>query len=170
MEHQQVSIIVALAKNNVIGADNKLIWHLPADLKHFKNTTMGHTLIMGRKTYESIGKPLPGRRTIVVSKNPDYFGDGFEVARSLDEAIQLSKGSNKVFIVGGAQIYTQSIDLPSVDKLLVTEIDASFAGDTYFPKIDKRKWKLIERIDHSPDEKNQYSYRFLTYHRKKVKN
>lgn len=168
MKKNEASIIVALAKNNVIGADNKLIWHLPADLKHFKNTTMGHTLIMGRKTYVSIGRPLPGRRTIVVSKNPNFTGEGFEVAKSLEEAFEVAGDSSKIFIVGGAQIYKQSINLPDVNTLYVTEVDASFEGDSYFPKIDKRKWKLIDRTSHKADEKNPYNYSFVTYQRRRM--
>jgi len=170
MEKPRVSIIVALAKKNVIGANNKLLWHLPADLKHFKHTTTGHTLIMGRKTYESIGRPLPGRRTIVVTKNPKFSGEGFEVARSLEQAFETAKHSNQIFVVGGAQIYQQSINLPSLNHLIVTEVDASFEGDAFFPKIDKRKWKMIERVDHKADERNPYNYSFLTYQRRKKQN
>ncbi len=165
MEGLQASIIVALAKKNVIGADNKLPWHLPADLQHFKRTTMGNTIIMGRKTFQSIGRSLPGRRTIVVSKNTSFAGYGVEVAKSLQEALELAKGPKEVFIVGGAQIYDQAINLPVIKSLRVTEVDASFNGDSFFPKIDKRKWKLIERIDHKSDEKNPHDYSFLTYQR-----
>ncbi len=167
METQEVDIIVALAKKNVIGSGNKLIWHLPADLKYFKSVTTGHTLIMGRKTYASIGRPLPGRRTIVVSKNTNFVGEGFEVARSLREAFELAKDSKKVFVVGGAQIYKQAIEMPEVSRLLVTRIEASFKGDVFFPKIDRRKWKLTDQIDHKADEKNPHNFSFLTYQRRK---
>lgn len=159
-------LIVAAAHNNVIGNENRLIWHLPADLKHFKNLTMGHTMIMGRKTFESIGMPLKGRKTIIVTSQEDYNAPGCEVANSLDEALKMVKDEKEVFVAGGAQIYQQIIDNHHVRRIFMTRIFASFEGDTYFPAIDPDKWELVEREDHQPDEKNLYSFSFQTYKRK----
>lgn len=159
-------IVAAVANNNVIGNENRLIWHLPADLKHFKELTTGHTMIMGRKTFESIGQPLKGRKTIVVTTQPDYDAQGCQLAHSIEEAIKMVKHEKEVFIAGGAEIYRQTIDLYYTRRIYLTRIYANFEGDTFFPEIDPEKWQVIEREDHQPDEKNQYSYSFLTYKRK----
>ncbi len=159
-------IIVAIANNNVIGNENRLIWHLPADLKHFKNLTMGHTMIMGRKTYESIGQPLKGRKTIIVTRQQDYQAPGCQIAHSLDDAIRMAKDEKEVFVAGGAQIYQQVIDHPALKKMFVTRIYANFDGDSFFPAIDPEKWEPIDREDHDADEKNQYRYSFFTYKKK----
>lgn len=158
--------MAAIAKNNVIGKDNNLIWHLPADLKYFKNTTKGHTLIMGRKTYESLGNPLPHRDSLVVTRNKDYSSDGITVFHSLENAIEYSekKGLEKVFILGGGEIYLQSMDIAK--KLIITEVHDEFDGDTYFPKIDKVIWKEVRREEHKADEKNKYDFAFVEYLRK----
>jgi dihydrofolate reductase len=162
----KLTIIAAVANNHVIGADNRLLWHLPADLKHFKSLTMGHTMIMGRKTFESIGKPLPGRRTIVVTRKEDYDAQGCGIAHSLEKAFKMLKKSEEAFVVGGADIYQQTINLHQAHKLIITRVFASFEGDAFFPDVDPNKWKLVERNDHKADEKNPYDFTYLTYKRK----
>ena len=158
--------MAAIAKNNVIGKDNNLIWHLPADLRFFKQTTKGHTLIMGRKTFESLGNPLPHRDSLVVTRNKDYTSDGITVFHSLENALAYAekKGLGKVFILGGGEIYRQSMDI--ADKLIITEVHEEFEGDTYFPEIDKDTWKEISREEHKADEKNKYDFAFVEYVRK----
>jgi dihydrofolate reductase len=162
----KITIIAAVANNHVLGANNKLLWHLPADLKYFKNLTMGHTMIMGRKTFESIGKALPGRRTIVVTRKKNYDAQGCDVVHSLNEAFELAKGNEEVFVVGGAEIYQQTIDLPQTKKLYITRVFALFDGDAFFPNVDPGKWKLTERNDQQANEKNPYHFTFLTYERR----
>lgn len=162
----KLNIIAAIANNNVIGNENRLIWHLPADLKHFKDVTMGHTMIMGRKTYESIGQPLKGRKTIIVTTQEDYTAKGSHVVNSIEQALKMAKDEKEVFIVGGAQIYEQLIDNRLVKKIYLTRIFASFDGDSFFPEIDPEKWELIEREDFQADDKNLYSYSFMNYKRK----
>ena len=159
-----LSIIAAVAQNNIIGKDNKLVWHMPADLRYFKNTTMGHTMIMGRKTFESFGKPLPGRRSIVVTRQKDWHYEGVEVTHSLEEAIELAPKDKEVFIVGGAEIYRQA--LPLCDKMYLTVIHHDFEGDTAFPAVDFNEWELVSDIRHTADEKNKYDYSFRQYIRK----
>jgi dihydrofolate reductase len=163
----QVSIIAAIANNNVIGNENQLIWHMPADLKHFKALTMGHTMIMGRKTFESIGSPLKGRTTIVISRQKDYDARGCKVAASLEEALTIVKDEKEVFIAGGAQVYRQAIQMKRTRKMYLTRIFASFEGDAFFPEIDMAEWECTERTDHQPDDKNKYPYSFRIYRRKR---
>ena len=158
-----LSIIAAVANNNVIGSENRLVWHMPADLRHFKKMTMGHTMIMGRLTFESLGKPLKGRKTIVISRNTDYDAMGCQVAGSVKEAIKLVKHEKEVFIAGGAEIYNQTIDLYQTRRMYITRIYANFEGDAFFPDIDTGKWELIDIEHHEPDEKNIYPYAFMTY-------
>lgn len=155
------SMIVAKADNNVIGKDNELVWYMPADLKHFKNTTIGHYIIMGRKTFESQKKPLPGRTSIIITRNKDYKAEDCYVVHSLEEAYKIGKENNQeeVFILGGAEIYKMA--LTSADKMYLTEIKASFEGDTFFPEINRSEWKEIKREEHDPDEKNPYPYAFV---------
>lgn len=159
-----VSIIVAVAENNVIGKDNKLIWHLPADLKFFKSLTMGHHMIMGRKTFESIGKALPGRTSIVVTHQPSYHAEGCIVVNSIKEAFAKISNDSEVFIIGGDAIFKQSLAFTS--KIYFTRIHHSFEGDTFFPELNENEWELKERTDFAPDEKNEYPYSFCTYVRK----
>ena len=156
-----VSIIAALAENNVIGKDNDLIWHLPADLKHFKNLTTGHHVIMGRKTYESIGRILPNRTFIIVTRNENYVVDGAIVVHSLRDAINSVKEDEEVFIIGGAEIYQQSLDV--ADKMYLTKVRQQFEGDAYFPNFDSEIWKLVSSVPHNSDEKNKYTYTFEEY-------
>lgn len=157
-----IKIIVAISKNRVIGNDNKLIWSLPSDLKRFKQITTGNTVVMGRKTYESIGKPLPNRRNIIITRNSDYKIEGCEVANSLGEALMLC--NNDCFIIGGGEIYKQS--LPLADKLYLTVINEYFDGDTYFPEIGN-DWVKVSREDHEPDDKNKHKYSFIEYEKYK---
>jgi dihydrofolate reductase len=159
-----ISLIVAKAKNNVIGKDNQLIWHLPADLKFFKNKTMGHTVIMGRKTYDSMGKPLPGRMNVVITRQKNFHPEGVHIEPSLENALMDLK-VEEVFIVGGGEIFKHA--MPIADKMYVTEIDESFDGDVYFPEINLDEWELTEAIPFPKDEKNKYNLSFNTYLRRK---
>jgi len=157
-----VSIIVAIGENNAIGKNNQLLWHMPNDLKHFKEITSGRTIIMGRKTFDSVGKPLPKRRNIVVTRQ-DISIPGCEVVKSIEDGLMLCKGEDEVFIGGGAEIYRQAMHL--TDRIYLTVIHKSFDADTFFPVIDKQEWKEILREDNQPDEKNAYPYSFLTLER-----
>jgi dihydrofolate reductase len=156
------SIIVAQSHNRVIGIDNTLPWYLPADLKRFKAITMGHHMIMGRKTYESIGKPLPGRTSIVVTRNKDLVFEGCVMAHSLKEAFEIAQKNNddEAFVIGGADLIKQAIDV--CDKLYLTNIHQDFKGDTFLEPLSS-SWKEIEHIINAPDEKNAYAYSFVTY-------
>jgi dihydrofolate reductase len=159
----KISIIVAMSTNRVIGLNNALPWRLSADLKRFKQLTMGHCVLMGRNTYESIGRPLPGRTIIVLTHQKDYAPPGVLVAHSLDQALAMASG-DELFIAGGEQIYQQI--LPLADRLYLTIIDGEFAGDAYFPAYDESNWQLISEERHDPTDANPYSYRFLVYERK----
>lgn len=161
-----ISIVAAIADNNVIGKNNQLIWHIPEDLKHFKNLTTGHTIIMGRKTYESIGKALPNRKTIIISRQNNYFATGCIVVPTIDAALLLAKDEKEVFVAGGGEIYRQVINLPCTTRLYITKISADFDGDTFFPDIDPLLWELISEVEHLPDNKNPHPYAFQTYKRK----
>lgn len=160
----KISLIVAIAENNVIGKDNDLIWHLPDDLKHFKTKTKGHTIIMGRKTFESIGsKPLPKRENIVISRSPQSPVEGVVFTTSLQEALKLST-DHEPFIVGGAEIYRQSMDI--VDVMEITRVHDSFEGDTFFPEIDSEVWTLEKEETHAKDENHKHAFSFQTWVRK----
>ncbi len=153
----RISMIAAMAKNRVIGHKNTLPWHLPEDLKHFRNLTMGHHILMGRKTFESIGKPLPGRKSVVISRNPDFFFQGVEVARSIDQAISLCSGDEEIFFIGGAALYDQAIVF--AQRIYLTEIRQEYEGDAYFPEIDAEVWQEASRERHG-------GYDFVVYERK----
>lgn len=153
-----IAMIVAKTNNNVIGQDNKLLWNIPEDMRYFKNTTMGKTVVMGRLTYESIGKPLPGRRNIVLSRNKDLWIDGVDVVHDVEEIINLSKKED-IMIIGGDSIYKIFMDYASV--LYVTDIEVELDGDAYFPKIDE-SWKLTSKIEGKDSGKN-YKYFFKKY-------
>jgi len=159
-----ISFIFAMDRNRAIGYENKLPWHLPADLKFFKTTTMGHPILMGRKTYESIGKPLPGRRNIVLTRDRDYTAAGCDVVHSPEEAIALVGEGEEGFVIGGAELF--HLFLPYADKMYVTRIDHAFEGDTYFPEIDEGKWRLVSTEAGVRDEKNPYDFRFEIYEKK----
>jgi dihydrofolate reductase len=155
-----ISIIVAIAENNAIGKNNQLLWRLPTDLKHFKTITSGHTVIMGRKTFDSVGKPLPNRRNIVITRDASLKIEGAEVTGSLEEAISLCDPNEEVFIVGGAEIYNQS--MTKTDKIYLTRVHQTFEADTFFPEIDQKIWKEIDAERHEPDEKNPLAFTFST--------
>ena len=157
-----VSLIVAASQNGVIGKNNRLPWKLPADLKRFKQLTMGHPVIMGRKTFESIGKPLPGRTNIVVTHQAGFQACGALAAHSLEEALRLCENTEEVSVIGGASIYEQA--LPLADRIYLTLIHQDFEGDTTF-RWDKYQWKELSRQDFQPDANNPYPYSFLTLER-----
>lgn len=159
----EVAIIVAMAKNRVIGNGTKIPWHLPADFKHFKKTTMGCPIIMGRITHESIGRPLPGRKNIVVTRNPKTSFEGAESAKSMESVIQRCKsdGCKKVFVIGGAEIYREAI--PQADRLFITQVDAEVDGNVYFPELQLDHWRLVSSSEYKKDDKNQYDMQFLEY-------
>jgi dihydrofolate reductase len=159
-----VSIIVAIAENNGIGKNNQLLWHLPGDLKHFKDTTSGHTVIMGRKTFDSVGKPLPKRRNLVITRAADLEIPGVEVVNTLEEAIALCDPDEEIFIVGGAQIYKMAMDI--TDKIYLTVVKGHFDADTFFPAIDPDIWKEESSNSYGPDEKNNIGYTISTLVRK----
>jgi dihydrofolate reductase len=155
----KISIAVAIGENYAIGKNNQLLWHMPADLKFFKQTTSGHTVIMGRKTFDSVGKPLPNRKNVVITRDTELKIEGVEVVNSLDEALAITQAEEKpVFIVGGAEIYRQA--LPKTDKLYLTTIHHNFDADTFFPSINRSEWKVISTETHKADEKNKYDYTF----------
>ncbi len=174
-----ISIIVAMGRNRVIGKDNDLIWHLPADLNHFKKITMGKPVIMGRKTFESMGRPLPGRINVVVTRNRQFNAPACLPANSLEKALELvsegkspvrapgdnsatgTSGEKEIFIAGGAEIYRQAI--PLADRMYITIVDHEFEGDTFFPEFTAGNWKMVEEKKHPADKRNKYPMLFRTY-------
>lgn len=159
-----LSIIAAVSDNNVIGRDNALPWRLSADLKRFKALTMGHHMIVGRKTFDSIGGKLPGRTLVVVTRDPSFGADGALVARSVDKAIELAHADDEIFIGGGATIYDETIHIAG--RMYLTRVHADVEGDTFFPDFDDvTEWKLVDSEHYEADEKNEYPYSFLTYER-----
>lgn len=156
-----LTIIAAIANNNALGKDNQLIWHLPADLKRFKKLTTGHHIIMGRKTFESIGKPLPNRTTIIITRNKNYTQEGCLVANSLEQAIKMVKKDDSPYIIGGAQIYKKAIKI--ADKLDITFVNHDFDADVFFPEIDLNVWKEVSKESFEPDKKNKYKYSFVSF-------
>lgn len=160
-----ITIIAAIANNNALGKNNQLIWHLPADLKRFKQITQNHCVIMGRKTFESLGKPLPKRTNIVISRNANFKANGCILVHSLEEAINTAlKEDPTPYILGGAEIYKQALKI--ADKLDLTIVHHNFDADVFFPEIDLNIWKEVERIHFEADEQNKYNYSFVTYKRK----
>jgi len=159
-----ITIIAAIAKENALGKDNQLIWHLPADLKRFKKVTLNHHIIMGRKTYESLGKPLPNRTTIIITRNPNFKAEGCIVVNSLKAAIEASKLDENPYILGGAEIYKQAIEV--ADILDLTFVHHKFDADAFFPEINFNNWEEIERQDCKSDEKNKYDFSFVKYCKK----
>jgi len=156
------TIVVAMGERNEIGSENQLLWNLPKDLKHFKDLTSGHPIIMGRKTYESIGKPLPNRTNIVVSRKKDWFQEGILIVGSIKEAVKFAKKIDEnIFIIGGGNIYEQTMEI--ADRLEVTLVRAHLEADTFFPKIDDKIWRKTDEICHEKDEKNEYDFCFQTY-------
>ena len=161
-----LSLIVAKAKNNIIGKENKLLWNIPEDMKHFKELTTGHVIIMGRKTFESLGKVLPNRKHIIFSQNMDFKVDdeNVEIVHSMLEIKEYIDNEEENFVIGGSMIY--NLLMPHVTKMYVTEIDKEFEGDAFFPKIDLEKWEEVERIKGNQDGESQLDYDFVTYKRK----
>lgn len=156
-----LTLIAAMAKNRVIGKDNDLIWHFPEDLKHFKSLTSGHHVIMGRKTFESVGRPLPKRVNIIITRQKDYQAEGCKIAGSLEEALAMVENDDQPFIVGGAEIYKQSLNFANTIEL--TLIEAEYVGDTFFPEFDPSIWKLARGEKKEADDKHAHPYEFLTY-------
>jgi dihydrofolate reductase len=159
----KISIIAAIADNGIIGKNNKLIWHLPADLKHFRELTMGKPIIMGRKTFAAIGKPLPGRRNIVISRDPLKSCPNCDFYPSLETALSAVKTEPEVMIIGGADIYKLAI--PLAQTMYLTLVHHNFDGDTRFPKYNKDDWQEVEHVNFEADEKNNYTYSFVTLQR-----
>ena len=161
-----ISLIVAASTNNAIGKNGQLLWHLPNDLKYFKNTTWGMPVIMGRKTFESVNKPLPGRFNIVITKQEAWSAENVETAKDLSEALQKAADTNckEIFIIGGGEIYNQSIEL--ADKLYMTRIHTELEADTFFPAIDESVWVLKHNLDFEADEKHAFAYSFQVWERK----
>ncbi len=163
------ALMVAMARNRVIGRNNKLPWYLPEDLRYFKQVTLGKPIIMGRKTHESIGRPLPGRLNLVITRDAQWHSDGVSVVHSLEQALEqaqhqaLIDGCEEVVIIGGSQIYTEA--LPVVDRLYITEVHAEVEGDTLFPVVDWHQWAESAREDHSASENNPYDYSLVVYDR-----
>jgi len=153
-----ITVIAAVAENNAIGKNNDLIWSLSADLKRFKKVTTGHYILMGRNTFESIGRPLPNRTTIIITRNKSYFKEGCLIASSLEKAIELAKEEKEIFIIGGAQIYKETMAKNLADRLDVTLVHEAFDADVYFPKIDAKVWKETKREAFKADEKNEFDY------------
>ena len=158
-----LSLIAAVARNGAIGKDNALLWRLSEDLQFFKRTTMGCPVIMGRKTYESIGRPLPGRRNIVISRNADWHANGVDTAASLQAALALVSDADKAFVIGGAQIYAEA--LPLVQEIVLTEINKDFDADAFFPTWDRARFNEVARDRHHAPAPNNFDYAFVTYRR-----
>jgi dihydrofolate reductase len=160
-----ISTIVAVAKNNVIGKDNDIPWYLPADLQHFKKITLGHHVLMGRNCYESIGKPLPKRTNVIITRDAYFLSSNCIIARSVEEALEIAykNKEEEVFIIGGGQIYEQTKELWT--KLYLTEVDLDIDGDVFFPDLNYKEWQLVSEVKHFKDEKNEYDYVFKEYSR-----
>ncbi|QFI53483.1 type 3 dihydrofolate reductase [Aeromonas simiae] len=159
----KIAMIAAMARDRVIGRDNAMPWHLPADLAHFKQVTMGKPILMGRRTFESIGRPLPGRRNLVISSNPSYAPAGVEVVDSIEAAFAALAGSPEVMVIGGGRLYGQLLEL--ADTLYLTHIELTVEGDTRFPDYHQLSWRQVAEEAHQPDERNPYAYRFETLER-----
>lgn len=163
---QRISIIAARAANDTIGHNGRMPWHLPADLRRFRRITMGKPLIMGRRTCESLGLPLPGRRNLVVSRTPGFHAPGFECLPGLEQALAVAGEVKDILIIGGADLYRQC--LPLATRIYLTEIHSTFPGDTIFPSIDKHEWTEIERLTHSVDDKHPWSFSFTRLERRRI--
>lgn len=159
-----LSLIAAMDNNRLIGNKNDLPWRLPADLQHFKSITMGKPIIMGRKTWESLGRPLPGRKNIAITRDITYQAEGAEVVHSLEQALEQAAEADEAMIIGGANLYAQA--LHSVERLYLTRVDGEFEGDAWFPEIAEAEWELVASEAHEPDERNPHAYRFETWQRR----
>jgi dihydrofolate reductase len=160
-----ISLIVAAAANNAIGKNGKMPWHLPNDMKHFKNLTWGMPVIMGRKTFESLGKPLPGRKNIVISRQPGWQAEGTVTVKSLDDALFVARGTDakEVFVIGGGEIYRLAYE--KARRIYLTRVNAEPDGDSFFPELEDTEWHLVQEINHGKDEKHQYEYSFQVWER-----
>jgi dihydrofolate reductase len=163
MPHSRLSLIAAVSENRVIGANNTLPWHLPDDLKRFRSLTTGHAVIMGRRNYESIGKPLPQRKNIVLTRDPHYHASGCIVVHSLTDALAAAGDDPEVFIIGGAELYRQTLGM--ADRIYLTRVHAHVSGDTFFPEFDAMEWRETSREDRPPDDRHPHPYSFLTLDR-----
>ncbi len=165
MAKSLLSLICAMDKNRLIGNNNKLPWHLPADLALFKRNTLGKPIIMGRKTFDSIGRPLPGRQNIVITSNPDWQAEGCDIANSVDQALALVKNAEEAMLIGGASLYQQTIE--RADMLYLTLIDHTFNGDTWFPEFDPKQWTIAEKAFFDSNGTNSHPFSFIKYIREK---
>lgn len=159
----RINLIAALARNRVIGNRQQIPWRIPGEQAYFKKVTLGHPIVMGRKTWESIGRPLPGRRNIVVTRSPNYVAADADVVDSLDAALALVPNSADVFVIGGGELFAQA--LPSADRLFLTEIDADFEGDAFFPQFDRAGWRETSRKTHAAENDRPFGYSFVVYER-----
>jgi dihydrofolate reductase len=159
-----VSLVVAASKNNVIGRDGELPWHLPEDLRHFKRITTGKPVIMGRKTFESIGRPLPDRHNIVMTRDPDYAAEGCDVVDSVAEALDVAGDADEVMVIGGGQVYRDF--LPRADRIYMTRVQAEVQGDTRFPRIEGNAWRLVSAEHHAADEKHEFAFEMMVFERR----
>ena len=158
-----ISMIVAMAENRAIGKNNELLWHLPKDFQHFKSVTMGKPIVMGRKTFESIGKALPGRKNIVITRDSNFTAEGVVIVHSIAAALEASEEFDDVMVIGGASFYEQM--LPMTETLYLTVVHQDFEADVFFPEIKAEEWNVVERVKHEADEKHAYPYSFITYRR-----
>ena len=159
-----IILIAAAAENNALGKDNELLWHLPEDFKRFKQTTSGHYIIMGRKTFKSFPKPLPNRTHVIITRQKNYLAEGCIVVNSLEDAISISPKNEDVFIIGGAEIYSQSIE--TADKIELTRVHCEFEADAFFPEFNASEWNLVFSEKHTKDEKHKFDFTFETYVKK----
>ena len=159
-----VSLVVAASKNNVIGRDGELPWHLPEDLRHFRRITTGKPVIMGRKTFESIGRPLPDRHNIVMTRDPDYAAEGCDVVESVAEALDVAGDADEVMVIGGGQVYRDF--LPRADRIYMTRVQAEVQGDTRFPRIEGNAWRLVSAEHHAADEKHEFAFEMMVFERR----
>ncbi|MBV1899168.1 MAG: dihydrofolate reductase [Cycloclasticus sp.] len=158
-----ISMIVAMAENRAIGKNNELLWHLPKDFQHFKSVTMGKPILMGRKTFESIGKALPGRKNIVISRDNNFTAEGIVIVHSITAALEATEEFDDVMVIGGASFYEQM--LPVTETLYLTVVHQDFEADAFFPEIKTEEWEVVEQVKHEADEKHAYPYSFITYRR-----
>lgn len=165
MARTRITLVAALAENNVIGRDNRLPWYLPDDLKHFRRLTTGHPVIMGRRNYESLGRPLPDRLNIVVTRRDGFQAPGCRVVHSLEEAFAAAGGADEIFVIGGGELYAQTLD--RADRLCLTRVHAEVPGDTRFPDVDPHVWQETERERHEADARHPYPFSFLTLERRR---
>lgn len=162
-----ISLIAAMSENRVIGRDGRVPWHLPADMRHFKQLTMSHPVVMGRKTFETLPKPLEGRRNIVVTRDPAYGAPGAEVVTSLDAALEATEDADEAFVAGGEAIY--AIALPHADRIYLTVVHAAVDGDTFFPPFDSTEWKMVSDEPHEADERHEFAFSFRLYARRRTR-